>query len=69
LAAQKLNDAAMEGFNSRNGVRIAKGTRVRLADGTAARVVYADPNMRIARVRTDEGKSLTVRHKDLRNFS
>jgi hypothetical protein len=69
LKARDLNDSAMEKFNSRNGGNVVKGTRVRLADGTPARVLYADPNMRIARVRTDEGKNLTVRHKDLRNFS
>jgi hypothetical protein len=69
LAARELNDSAMERFDSRNGVSVVKGARVRLANGTPAKVVYADPNMRIARVRTDEGKSLTVRHKDLRGFS
>jgi hypothetical protein len=69
LAARGLNDAAMEQFDSRNGVRVVKGARVRLADGTPAKVAYADPNMRIARVRTDEGKNLTVRHKDLRGLS
>jgi hypothetical protein len=31
-----------------------------------ARVVYVDPNMRIARVRTEDGRNITVRHKDLR---
>jgi hypothetical protein len=69
LAARAANDAAMEKFNSRNGVKkptVVKGARVRLADGTGARVVYVDPNMRIARVRTDDGRNVTVRHKDLR---
>jgi hypothetical protein len=68
----------MEQFNSRNGVRpqaarasvvkglVQKGSRVRLADGAVARVVYVDPNMRIARVRTEDGRNITVRHKDLR---
>ena len=69
LAARELNDQAMEQFDSRNGVRVVKGLRVRLADGTPAKVVYADPNLRIARVRTEKGKNLTVRHKDLRGFS
>ncbi len=44
-------------------------SRVRLADGAVARVVYVDPNMRIARVRTDDGRNITVRHKDLRGSS
>jgi hypothetical protein len=70
-AARAANDAAMERFNSRNGVvakgSMVKGSRVRLADGTVARVVYVDPNMRIARVRTEDGRKLTVRHKDLRS--
>ena len=70
-AARTINDAAMDRFNSRNGVRVVKGavvkgSRVRLADGAVARVVYVDPNMRIARVRTEDGRNITVRHKDLR---
>jgi hypothetical protein len=44
-----------------------KGSRVGLANGTQARVQYVDPNMRIVRVRTDEGRNITVRYKDLRN--
>ena len=69
-AARALNDSAMERFNSKNGIAkgtVAKGSRVRLADGTVARVVYVDPNMRIARVRTEDGRNITVRHKDLRS--
>jgi hypothetical protein len=68
-AARAMNDQAMENFHSRNGVTkgtVTKGSRVRLADGTGARVVYVDPNMRIARVRTDDGRNITVRHRDLR---
>jgi hypothetical protein len=72
-AARAINDKAMDQFNSKNGVtlRIAKGavikgSRVRLTDGAVARVVYVDPNMRIARVRTEDGRNITVRHKDLR---
>jgi Region found in RelA / SpoT proteins len=75
-AARALNDSAMDRFNSRNGVparilkgRVQKGSRVRLADGAVARVVYVDPNMRIARVRTEDGRNITVRHKDLRGSS
>ena len=45
---------------------VVKGARVRLADGAVAKVVYVDPNMRIARVRTEDGRNITVRHKDLR---
>jgi hypothetical protein len=72
-AARNLNDRAMERFISKNGAHppvvkgtVAKGSRVRLADGAAARVAYVDPNMRIARVRTEDGRNLTVRHKDLK---
>ena len=68
-AARDINDSAMDRFNSRNGVAIGpvvKGARVRLTDGAVARVVYVDPNMRIARVRTEDGRNITVRHKDLR---
>ncbi len=63
----------MERFISKNGGHpfvakgaVIKGSRVRLTDGAPARVAYVDPNMRIARVRTDDGRNLTVRHKDLR---
>jgi hypothetical protein len=69
-AARAINDQAMERFNSRNGVAkgpVVKGSRVRLADGSVARVLYVDPNMRIARVRTQDGRNITVRHKDLRS--
>jgi hypothetical protein len=71
-AARAINDAAMDRFNSRNGVRVVKGavvkgSRVRLADGAVAKVLYVDPNMRIARVRTQDGRNMTVRHKDLRD--
>jgi hypothetical protein len=45
---------------------VVKGSRVRLADGVPARVVYVDPNMRIARVRTEDGRNMTVRHRDLK---
>jgi len=68
-AARAINDSAMDRFNSRNGVTkgpVVKGARVRLTDGAVARVVYVDPNMRIARVRTEDGRNITVRHKDLR---
>jgi len=76
-AAKAINDSAMERFNSRNGVQnssaervvkgsVVKGARVRLAGGALAQVVYVDPNMRIARVRTQDGRNVTVRHKDLR---
>jgi hypothetical protein len=72
-AAQNSNDRAMERFNSTNGARpsvvrgpVVKGLRVRLADGAVARVVYVDPNMRIARVRTEDGRNMTVRHRDLK---
>ncbi len=73
VAARALNDSAMEQFNSRNGAErvvkgsVVKGARVRLASGALARVEYVDPNMRIARVRTEDGRNLTVRHKDLRH--
>jgi hypothetical protein len=67
-AARAINDRALERSNSKNGVvkgLVMKGSRVRLADGTIARVLYADPNMRIVRVRTDDGRKITVRNKDL----
>ena len=72
-AARDLNDRAMERFNSKTGAHppvikgpVVKGARVRLADGAVARVVYVDPNMRIARVRTEDGRNMTVRHRDLK---
>jgi hypothetical protein len=70
-AAQAQNDAAMQAFAARNAGKVArdkvvKGARVHLADGAVARVVYVDPNMRIVRVRTEDGRNVTVRRKDLR---
>jgi hypothetical protein len=72
-AARDVNDRAMERFISKNGGHppvlkgtVVKGSRVRLADGSPARVAYVDPNMRIARVRTDDGRKMTVRHRDLK---
>ena len=59
-AARVLNDRAMERYVSKNGAHpsvvkgaVVKGSRVMLADGAPARVLYVDPNMRIARVRTE----------------
>lgn len=56
-----------EAVASREAVteRITKGTKVRLADGALGRVVYVDPNLRIARVRTEDGRNITVRRKQL----
>jgi hypothetical protein len=45
--------------------KIVKGAKVRLADGALGRVVYVDPNLRIARVRTEDGRNITVRRKQL----
>lgn len=44
---------------------MVKGTRVRLADDARARVVYVDPNLRIVRVRTEDGRNITVRRKQV----
>ena len=61
-----------EAFAARNAGKpvardkVVKGARVHLADGAVARVVYVDPNMRIVRVRTEDGRNVTVRRKDLR---
>ena len=67
-AARAINDSAMERFNARvvKGP-VVKGARVRLASGALARVLYVDPNMRIVRVRTEDGRNITVRHKDLKS--
>jgi hypothetical protein len=56
-----------ESFLSKNGEpeRMRKGTRVRMADGTLGRVAYADPYLRIARVRTEDRRNVTVRRKTL----
>ena len=71
-AARAINDSAMDRFNARNGAErvvkgpLVKGATVRLAGGALARVLYVDPNMRIVRVRTEDGRNITVRHKDLK---
>ena len=58
---------SLEAAASSKGVaeKIIKGMRVRLADGALGRVVYVDPNLRIARVRTEDGRNITVRRKQL----
>jgi hypothetical protein len=71
MAREKLNSTAEQRSTHKAAGTIVKGTvvkgaRVRLADGTLAKVLYVDPNMRIARVRTEDGRNLTVRHRDLR---
>ena len=45
---------------------IAKGGKVRLPDGSVGTVAWIDPNLRIVRVRTDQGRKLTVRRNQLR---
>ncbi|HEY4045583.1 MAG TPA: hypothetical protein VGM27_01850 [Acidobacteriaceae bacterium] len=65
--ARDLNDAAMTRFDARNSSsKLRKGAGITLADGTAATVSYLDPNMNIARIRTSNGKNLTVRLGQLR---
>jgi hypothetical protein len=66
-AARALNDAAMAKFNARNATaELRKGGAVTLPDGTPGTISYLDPNMKIARVRTAGGKSLTVRQSQLK---
>lgn len=43
-----------------------KGQRVVLPDGTKGRIAYLIHAMKTARVRTDDGRNLTVRHSALR---
>jgi hypothetical protein len=65
--ARALNDAAMMSFDTRNtSSKLKKGAAITLADGMAATVSYLDPNMKIARVRTSNGKNLTIRLGQLR---
>jgi hypothetical protein len=79
-AAKKDNNVAMARFNLRNRnatqdastktstvspLELRKGAAVVLPDGMPATVVYLDPKLKIARVRTAAGKSLTVRRQDL----
>ena len=45
---------------------LVKGSAVALADGAHGKVSYLDPNLRIARVRTEDGRNLTVRQSELR---
>jgi hypothetical protein len=67
VAARKLNNAAMAKFDSRNGLAgLAKGSAVTLPDGSRGTISYLDPNMRIARVRTENGRNVTVRQGQLR---
>jgi hypothetical protein len=49
-----------------SNVELRKGSAVILPDGTSGTILYLDPNMKIARIRTTAGKSLTLRRQDLR---
>jgi hypothetical protein len=67
--ARAQNDRAMAKFDSRNGVttpRLSKGSAVALPDGSRGIVSYLDSNMKIARVRTESGRNVTVRQGQLR---
>jgi hypothetical protein len=65
--ARKLNNAAMAKFNSRNGpASLGKGSAVTLPDGSRGTISYHDPNMRIVRVRTENGRNVTLRQGQLR---
>jgi hypothetical protein len=70
LRAKALNDAAMGQFNKRNGFStqpaFRRGANVTLPDGSEAKILYLDSNMGIARVRTNEGRNLTIRRHRLR---
>ena len=60
----QIHDAAMGRFNARNGI-YAKGDRVRLEDGAMGTVAYVDPRLRIVRVRTDDGRNITVANEKM----
>ncbi len=63
--ARAMNGATTGATNgAANALR--KGSAVSLPDGARATVLYLDPNLKIARVRTAAGKSLTLRRQDLR---
>jgi hypothetical protein len=70
LRAKAQNDAAMKAFNKRNGPgtqpALSKGATVTLPDGSQGKISYLDSNLGIVRVRTDEGKNLTIRRYQLR---
>jgi hypothetical protein len=70
-AAKAQNDSAMAKFNGRDqsrssGFALAKGAAVALPDGSRGVVSYLDPNMKIARVRTEDGRNITVRQNQLK---
>jgi hypothetical protein len=68
--AKAQNDAAMEKFNRRNGSLaqpvLSRGMTVLLPDGSRGRISYLDRGMQIARVKTDDGKNVTVGRRQLR---
>jgi hypothetical protein len=67
-AARAQNDDAMARFEGRNAsFSLKKGDAITLLDGTRGTISYLDANMKIARVRTSNGKNRTVRLAQLRN--
>jgi hypothetical protein len=49
-----------------DGTTLAKGQPVTLADGSRGRVAHLVENMNTVRVRTDDGRNLTVRQSTLK---
>jgi hypothetical protein len=49
-----------------DGAMLAKGQQVTLADGSKGRVAHLIDNMKTVRVRTDDGRNLTVRQSSLK---
>jgi hypothetical protein len=67
-AARAQNDGAMARFEGRNASsNLKKGDAITLIDGTTGTISYLDPNMKIARVRTSNGRNRTVRLGQLRS--
>ncbi len=47
------------------GAMLAKGQVVHLANGTRGTIQHVSPSMRIARIKAQDGKNLTVRHSQI----
>jgi hypothetical protein len=44
------------------------GVAVRLRDGTRGRIAWQDPEQRIARIKTDDGRNITVKQSELKEL-
>ena len=64
-AQPKPADTAQPATKPKLQPAFTKGQQVRLPDGSTGKIAHMVANMKTARVKTDDGKNITVRHDTL----